>query len=114
MDLAVVVHSDHPHDGLAMPIAGEQHRAGSDARRVAGVGKSRPAEAVVILSVEIGSQVDVVFHGSFPQRGSLLMVRVLPKPVLAAPQPLDAIFEVVEGHGEVAAVPTGRVELKSG
>ncbi|GAC1374879.1 MAG: hypothetical protein NVSMB4_02710 [Acidimicrobiales bacterium] len=46
MDLAVIVNGDDPDDGLAVPIAGKEHCAGTEARRVLGaVDQPRPSSS---------------------------------------------------------------------
>ncbi|MCC5952814.1 MAG: hypothetical protein JJU45_12050 [Acidimicrobiia bacterium] len=62
MDLTVVVDRDDSHDRLRLGIASEQHRPGSETIRSRSVVASRPAEAVVVLSVEICDEVEIL-HG---------------------------------------------------
>ena len=53
MDLAVVIDGDHPHDSLCLTVASEQHRPWADTIRDCGVGERRPAEAVIVLCVDV-------------------------------------------------------------
>src|SRR5215207_4053769 len=62
VDLAVVVDGHHPHDRLSLVVAGTQHRSRTDSIRHHRVGERRPSEAVVVLGVEVSSQIEVV-HG---------------------------------------------------
>lgn len=58
MDLAVIVDCDYAHNGLGRFVASEHHRACDDIGRIAGIAKNRPAESVVVQSVEVSGQID--------------------------------------------------------
>jgi hypothetical protein len=58
VDVAVVVDGDDPDDGLAVPVASQEHRARTNSVRVVGPGERRPAESVLVLGVEVGAQLN--------------------------------------------------------
>ena len=108
MDLAVVVDGHHADHGSGLGVPCQQHRAGVDAIGGCGVAESRPAEAVVVLCVQIGYEIEIV-HGS-PAFRSGLMIRVEPIEVLAVHERLNSLVEAWEHDGEVprACVRWGR------
>src|SRR5581483_5177227 len=63
VDLAVVVDGDDSDDRGCLSVAGEQHRTGPYALRGAGIGQRRPAQAVVVLGIEISDEVEVFHRG---------------------------------------------------
>jgi len=62
----VVVDGHHTDNSSRLVVAGEQHRPGPYTGRVPGVRQRGPAKTIVVLGVEVGYQVDVVFHRSAP------------------------------------------------
>lgn len=62
MDLTIAVESDDVHRCPRLLIASDQCRAGSDLARVEGLAERRPAEAVVVLRVQVGDDVDHRVH----------------------------------------------------
>lgn len=63
VNLAVGINRHHAHNGTRLIVAGEQHCAGTDASGSDRISESRPAEAFVVLGVEVGYEVKVV-HGA--------------------------------------------------
>ncbi len=57
MDLTVRVDGHDADHGLGLAVASEQHRARSHPLGSVGVGQCRPAEAVVVLGVEVGYEI---------------------------------------------------------
>ena len=60
MDLIVLVDLEDTHDRPAVTVAGEEHHAWADLGRFVGVGEGRPAEAVVVLGVQVGDNVNTI------------------------------------------------------
>jgi hypothetical protein len=48
------------HDRLSLAVPGDQHHAGTDAGRIAGLARRGPAESLVVGGVEVGCQVDLL------------------------------------------------------
>ena len=57
VDLIVVVDGYDADHGLGLMVASEQHRAGPHPLGRVGVGQCRPAEAVVVLGVEVSYEI---------------------------------------------------------
>jgi hypothetical protein len=66
MDLAVVVHLDHPHDRLAVSVPGKKQGSGVDSGLIAGFAERRPSKPIVVLGVEVGYQLDIERHPCLP------------------------------------------------
>lgn len=58
VDLAVGVGAEDPYGRGGLSVSGAHYRAGSDRGGIGRVGKSRPAVAVVVLSVQVGGKFD--------------------------------------------------------
>lgn len=67
MHLAVLVDGHHAHNCADRSVPGEQHRAGMDSPWVWRICEHGPAETVIVLSVEVGYEIEV-FHLALVQR----------------------------------------------
>ncbi len=64
VDLAVIVDRHDTHDRFRRFVAGEQHCSGPHTLRSASVGQRRPAEAVIVLRIQICDHIEFVeYHG---------------------------------------------------
>lgn len=71
MHLAVVVDGHDPDQGNRLRVAGDQYRSDLHRRGLACVGEHRPAVAVVVLSVQVGYEVDLLSPASDMRGGEL-------------------------------------------
>lgn len=110
MDLTVIVHGDDPDDRHRRFVASEQHCSDPNSGDISSVGQRRPAEAVVVLGVEICDHIEFVEHLWPPLATSVLMIRVDPHLVPTRQQRFGPGIEIVEQHGEVTAISAGRFE----
>ena len=62
MDLTITVDSDDAHHCPCLLTASDQCRSRSDLARVDSLAERRPAEAVVVLRVQVGDDVDHRVH----------------------------------------------------
>lgn len=60
MDLTVVVNGDDADHGLGLIVASEQHRTRTHPLGRVSISQRRPAKAVVILSVEVSYEIEIV------------------------------------------------------
>src|ERR1035437_1792371 len=65
--LAILVYGHNPDHRLAEAVARDQHHPGPHPSSITGIAQARPAEPVIVLSVEVSYQVDLRLH-----RASLL------------------------------------------
>ena len=62
MDLTIAVDSDDAHRCPRLLIASDQCRSQSDLAQLDSVAERRPTEAVVVLRVQVGDDVDHPLH----------------------------------------------------
>lgn len=77
---------------------------------VGGIVRRRPTQAVVVLNIEVGHQVDFELHGTSLRDAATAHGRVLHDAMLTRAQPVDAILEVVEADVEVTWIAPGRLQ----
>lgn len=83
----------------AQAVAGQEHGARADSGRIAGVGKRGPAQPVVVLGVEIGYELEVVFHRFIPLPGVIFHGTGLATGDDRSPGPVKPILNVMRTRG---------------
>lgn len=113
MDLSVVVDRDHSYHRPCLAVSSEEHRPGVNAAGGDGVGEGGPAEAVIVLRVQVGYEIEV-FHLVTCLVSSAFMIRVHPAEMLAGEECRKPMIELIEHDSEVPWVSTGRFESQPG
>lgn len=62
VDLAITIDHDDPHHSDRLRVAGEEHRTDLDRGRVTRTRQRRPPVAIVVLGVQVSSQVDLIIR----------------------------------------------------
>src|SRR5579871_5232153 len=110
MDLAVVIDSHHPDHRLGVAVPSDQHHSRTDTGRVVGFAERRPAESLVVFSVEVGHQVDLRVHRLPPPSRLRIVVGVRHDLTRAAGKLSYAVVEVIEADSVMARVAAGRLQ----
>src|ERR1022692_2560851 len=109
MHLPILVDSYYPDHRLAIAVPGHQHRTRTNLRGIAGIAQRRPAEPLIVFSVEVGYQVDLRVHHVSSIPSLRVVVRIGHDPAIAARERFHTAVEIIKADRIVARIPPSRL-----